>query len=326
MKKLYTLLTFISAVAFANAQTVIYDNGPLVNSPGAGTGGADVSNTHDGLINYGFNQNYAAGFFVADDFTVPAGETWNIDSIVIYAYQTNSGNTSSITEMYAYIVDKSPDDPSAAVVAGDSVSNIISDSQWSGIYRTGETTLSSTARPIMRTSGSVSATLSSGDYWLVWAVSGSASFSGPWNPPITQAGITITGNAKQWYATNAAWADIVDTAQAGAQDDATQGFPFLFVGNVVTGISNNSPNVSVNFFPNPVETTSEVYIYSPELNLKQTPATFIVSDLTGREVKRINQITDSHFTFNRGSMSQGVYLYKILQGDKNLKTGKFNIN
>ena len=61
---------------------VIFDNGPIVTHPGGGAGGADVSALQWslGLTVWGFGPTVSADR-VADDFTVPAGATWVIESV-----------------------------------------------------------------------------------------------------------------------------------------------------------------------------------------------------------------------------------------------------
>ena len=74
MKKLFTLITAVALGSLtSNAQ--IYDNGTIVNNPGLGVGGADVSSLHDGLNSLGMNHASGLGYRVADDFIIPAGQT-----------------------------------------------------------------------------------------------------------------------------------------------------------------------------------------------------------------------------------------------------------
>jgi hypothetical protein len=82
-------------------QNLLYDNGPLVNSPGTGVNGADESvvQTNLGMSVYGFGHQYASSISIADDFTVTGGG-WQIDSLVFYAYQTGSSTVSTITGVY----------------------------------------------------------------------------------------------------------------------------------------------------------------------------------------------------------------------------------
>ncbi|MFZ1553126.1 MAG: hypothetical protein WAV53_17145, partial [Anaerolineae bacterium] len=80
---------------------ILFDNGPLVTHPGGGFGGADASavQTAIGLTIYGAGHQLSANNRVADDFTVPAGETWTINTVTFYAYQTGSTTTSTINHV-----------------------------------------------------------------------------------------------------------------------------------------------------------------------------------------------------------------------------------
>src|SRR5689334_20789924 len=98
MKKTLLLLSSFLFCGAVNAQTLLFDNGPLVNNPGLGSGGADNSSLHSGITLYGFNHAVAYGLKVAEDFTVPAAG-WTVDSMAFFAYQSFSGNISTINEV-----------------------------------------------------------------------------------------------------------------------------------------------------------------------------------------------------------------------------------
>ncbi|MFI5219381.1 MAG: PKD domain-containing protein [Bacteroidia bacterium] len=227
MKNIYKLIFTISALTLifniSMAQTLLHDNGPLVNSPGAGFGGADVSNLHDGLLNYGFGHAVSTGFRVADDFTVPA-PGWVVDSIVFFGYQTGTTTTSSITNVNMAIWDGLPGS-GASIIYGDTTTNVLATSYWSGIYRTTEIDLVNTQRPIMKDIVNTPAlTLAAGTYYVSWQTGGSATFTGPWVPPVTIAGVTTTGDGYQFNPANGTWAAVVDVGP--------QGFPFMIYGHV----------------------------------------------------------------------------------------------
>ena len=141
---------------------------------------------------------------MADDFTIPAGQSWIIDSIIVYHYQTGSTTTSTINNLNLQIWDgASPG--TGNIVAGDSTTNALAASYFSNIYRVTPTTLTNSQRPIMRNQvnmGGIS--LDNGTYWIDFAASGTLA-SGPWNPPRTIAGQPITGNAQQRLGTTFAW-------------------------------------------------------------------------------------------------------------------------
>lgn len=225
MKKFTLLLASIFSYGVMNAQTVLFDNGPLVNSPGAGAGGANVSNLHDGLGSYGAGHAVSSGFKVADDFTVPASG-WTIDSLVFFAYQTGSTTTSTINAVKIGIWDASP--ATGTIVYGDTGVSALSSSYWSGIYRTTETTLTDVARPIMRNIvNTPGLSLNAGTYFISWQTGGTLA-SGPWAPPITINGVTTTGNALQFNPATPGWAPLAD----GTLTTEFQGLPFLIYGHV----------------------------------------------------------------------------------------------
>jgi len=210
---------------------VLYDNGSLVNSPGTGTGGADESTLQNSSLNMstlGFGHQSSAGNRVADDFAVPAGG-WQIDQIAFYAYQTGSTTASTITSVNLQIWDAPPGSGARVLIWGDTTTNVLNSSAWSGIYRVTETTSGSTNRPIMENIVDVGVFLNQGTYWLDWQVNGSLG-SGPWAPPITIAGNTVTGNALQ----------SISGGAFGALNDggtgAAQGLPFLIISNEASSV------------------------------------------------------------------------------------------
>lgn len=201
-----------------------YDNGPLVNGPGEGDGGNNVSylQTSLGMNNIGFTVN-GAPFYLADDFTVPAGQTWTVNQLTFFAYQTNSTTTSTFTAGRFQIVDGLPSGSPTVVCGNIAINAPLLANSWSNIYRTIETTKTSTARPVMQLLlDAGTCVLPAGTYWLEWKLEGSLA-SGPFAPPITINGDTTTGNALQWNGFT--WDMVKDSATL-----APQGFPFLLDG------------------------------------------------------------------------------------------------
>lgn len=204
---------------------VLYDNGPLVNSPGTGAGGADESmlqTTSLGMTTIGFGHQVVANNRVADDFTV-TGAGWLIDDVVFYSYQTGSPLVSTITAVNLQIWDGPPGDSGSNVIFGDPTTNRMIATDWSGIYRVTETTSGNTTRPIMASVVDVNTFLPAGTYWLDWQTDGTLA-SGPWAPPVTINGQAITGNALQGLA------GVWGPANDGGTGTPQQGFPFVMFG------------------------------------------------------------------------------------------------
>jgi hypothetical protein len=202
---------------------VVWDNGPLVTHPGAGAGGADestVQNTSLGMTTLGAANQGSSGNRMADDFTVPAGEGWHINTITFFNYQTGSPTTSTFTAANLQIWEGRPGDVGSTIVWGDLVTDVMSATAWINAYRVAETTPGDTLRPIMSVEVTVGADFAPGTYWVDYQPFGSASYSGPWAPPVTILGQTTTGNARQYF--SGAWQDFLDGGTA-----APQGLPFV---------------------------------------------------------------------------------------------------
>ncbi len=207
---------------------ILYDNGPLITHPGGGFSGSDVSalQTSLGLTTYGFGSNQSDGWRVADDFTISSATGWWISDITFYTYMTGTYSyppASTITGLYLQIWNGSPDNPSSTIVFGDQVTNRMIGTYWTNIYRTTDTNLSDTSRPIMAVVADVSISLPAGTYWLDWSVTGTG-ISKPWSPPISILGQSTTGNAIHHLSS---WNPALDTGNT-----FQQGFPFVIEGEV----------------------------------------------------------------------------------------------
>lgn len=212
------------------AEALLYDNGPLVNCPGCGAGGADESVLQTGTLlmnTYGWGHQVTAGNRIADQFTISDAAGWTVTSLVFYAYQTNAPTSPSpFTSVNYQIWDGPPNNPGSTVVFGDTVTNRLTSSVWANIYRVSETTHGATARAVYANTVSAGVSLPAGTYWLDWQADGSTAYSGPWAPPVTINGQATTGDALQ-YIPASGWAAAIDSGSLTPQD-----FPFLVYGDV----------------------------------------------------------------------------------------------
>jgi hypothetical protein len=218
--------------------TMLYTNGEFITSPNGGSGGAPISALGDSLTSYGLNNSKTLYYWVADDFTVPENETWNLDSILVYGYQTGSTTTSTYTGSYLTIL-KGDLPATATVFSGDTTTNVLAHSYFSGVYRVTTTTLTNTQRPIMVNCLTSNATLTGGHYWIMYSAAGTLA-SGPWANPIVIPGTNTTGNGYQLA--NGAWQPAY-----GATSLYQQGFPFKVYGTKGTTpveLSSFTANVS----------------------------------------------------------------------------------
>ncbi|MCB9235835.1 MAG: T9SS type A sorting domain-containing protein [Bacteroidia bacterium] len=221
---------------------LLYDNGPLVNSVGTGSGGADESMLQGtlGMTTIGAGHQLLNLNRVADDFA-PVGCGWQIDSIVFFAYQTGSPLTSTMNHVNFRIWNGTPDGSGSTIVYGDTTTNRLSRTVWSGVYRVTNTTSGATTRPLMRNvCNTPGLSLMGGStYWIDWQTGGTLA-SGPWVPPITINNMTTTGNSLQRI--GGVWAALNDGGTL-----TQQGLKFLIYGSPV-GVQADAGN-SVNICP-----------------------------------------------------------------------------
>lgn len=184
---------------------------PTVGCPSGGANGTppgDVSSIQAAGTLLGFGADNGAaisgnptGFnqLMADEFVLcsPA----SIDKITFYSYQTANDAfypASTITGASLRINQGFPGSACGSVVYGDGSTNVMSSTQWSGIYRTSALGLDSCLRMIQEVEIEFVPPLNLGPgvYWLEVGFDGSMS-SGPWMPPRTTPGDAVTGNGMQ---------------------------------------------------------------------------------------------------------------------------------
>ncbi len=280
----------------SSSNSVLFDNGPLVNSPGTGSGGADESILQSSLLGLnilGFGHQVSYGNWVADDFTINDPEGWDITKFLFYAYQTGSSTTSTITAVHIIIYDGIPGQPGTNIVWGNNSTNRLTNTTWSGIYRADEWSSGATNRPIMANTCNVSLNLPAGTYWVAWQTDGSNGLSGPWMPPVTINGSKTTGNGIQSLSNSGLWNPGYDSGTG-----TIQGMPFVVHGfknaiavddNVVgwenvtlnIDVKNNDINADngiVNLFaPKTTEAGGTVWVLGDKISYSP-PAGFIGKD------------------------------------------------
>jgi hypothetical protein len=186
----------------------------------------------------GFGHQATAFNRVADDFT-STDCIWRIDSIVFFGYQTGSSTTSTFTGVNFRIWDSIPDAVGSSVVYGDTTTNRMTRTAWSGVYRITETTTGNSTRPIMRnvcsTPGLV---VPAGTFWIDWSSTGSLA-SGPWANPRVPVNQAVTGNGRQRV--GSVWNNALD----GGTGTPAQGFPFIIYGTIIEPSADAGTDLSI---------------------------------------------------------------------------------
>lgn len=267
-RSIFQTIAVFSLVALLFSSTalgvIIYDNGNVGSGANSGSGTAAPAGTQwseaqneFGITNAGGMgaANTLAGvscsvtatlFRCADDFNVPVGQTWTINQVIVFAYQTGfAGTTSPITAATLRIWNGRPNDAGSTIVFGDTTTNRLASSTDSLNWRIFSSTIGVGASPptvpvtnrrVWQNNITVSpaAVLTAGNYWIDWNTAiGTAAHFAPTTTTVGTRAVPFT-NARQF--TGAAWVDVTDAGQAptGAPVPAIlrQDFPFKLEGSI----------------------------------------------------------------------------------------------
>jgi subtilisin-like proprotein convertase family protein len=230
-------LTFFSVLLTGLASAQVYTNGPLSTGATSSNGtaapaGYTWSEVQAGNTNAGFGANITANLTVADNFTVPAGPSWNINTVKFYAYSTGyTGTTSPFVDVRVQIFNTDPSVGAPTPVFGNLTTNRLASSTNANMYRIFNAT-PGTTRTIWEVTANLNVTLAPGTYWMEWQLGngGLSNFS----PSVTVVGqVTTPGaNAKQHDLAAGTWISLVDGVNA-------QDMPFRF--DYTTGVCAGTP-------------------------------------------------------------------------------------
>lgn len=211
MKKYVALGLVAAAVALPVRADVLYNNGPVVNASGISL----LLDVSLGNSTYGLGAQTASLNSVADDFTFGGG---TVQSLTLYGYQSGATAFPFTAATWSIV---SGDANSGTVVASGTTS--VTSGGMLG-YRQLESAPGDQTRRIWGINADIpDFTLAAGTYWLRWSLAGSASFSGPWQPPTSDS---LAGNALQSIS-GAAYTTVTD-----ALSGATFTLPFTINGVV----------------------------------------------------------------------------------------------
>lgn len=243
-----------------------------------------------------------ANFRLADDFVVPAGESWAISSVEVFAYQT--GSTSfPVDQLTLQIWNGSPVTP-GTVVFGNTTTNIlnVAGSTDSFMYRIAAT-LEGTTRRIWKMRANVSQNLLPGTYYLDYqahATNGNTVFF----PPVTNLGSVTPAGANALQANAGVWAPLMDTGSG-----TVQALPFI-INYIATSLGTTETrqlDSRVVVYPNPTVDLFKLSIPSESLGAKTEVGIY---DQSGKKVKSF-KVSDF---YDVRDLASGLYLVKINDG------------
>jgi len=310
--KLFSLA--LMGAVMLNAQT--YNNGPLSTGATTSTGtAAPAGYTWSELQSPNTTLGTAAfiggtnNFRLADDFTIPATEQWNVTSVEVFGYQTGS-TTFPIDQLNVRIWNGNPQS-GGTIAFGSTSTNVLNTaaSVDSKIYRTASTNVGTT-RKIWVFAGNVATALSPGSYYLDYQVhaknDGSVFF-----PPVTIAGQLGANNANALQYDGTQWNALVDGGSG-----APQALPFVinYTITVLGTEESHQYDSRVAVYPNPVKDVFQLKL--PEESRKASTQVSLF-DQSGKLVRSF-KFAD---TYNIGDLAKGMYLIKINDGS-NVKVTK----
>jgi hypothetical protein len=228
----------------------IYNNGPLMTGRSTGSGvNAPAGFRWSELQAVGSEANTLLGtsdalttsnrLRLADDFTVPAGQSWRVDSVVTYSYQSgDQGYVSPYTAATLRIWRGAPDSAGSVIVFGDTLRNRLTTSYNSRIYRIVNTTTPPPgtapdySRVLYQNTFSAGVTLVPGRYFIDWQTVTTLA-SNHFSPAVTVPGRrgNPAWNARQ-RSTTGVWTPVVDAGNPSTAPDSTQDLPFVLAGSV----------------------------------------------------------------------------------------------
>ena len=175
-----------------------FDQSQMLTHPGAAYNGCDASCVPDELEYLGANIEYPT-YWLADDFS--SEEPITINEMEFYAFQYSFSLESTFTGLYIQIYDGNPKE-GGQVIWGTTTDNLMSYTEWTGLYRVYSFQFEASGRPIMRVVASdLDINLPAGEYWVAASMTAPAATGGLpqglWGIPVTKWGETSTGNAIQ---------------------------------------------------------------------------------------------------------------------------------
>ena len=324
----YLLFFFFGFFLKVDAQ--LYNNGPFLTGTTASNGTisptgytwsetqANTGNTTESNTSFGFaafyNNAATNDFRISDDFTVPAGQTWNISNFAFFCYQT--GYAGLIPPIDILRVQIYNGDPAAGgvLVAGNLTTNVYdaTTSSEAFAYRISNTIVptpqvTGTLRKIWKVRANITTTLTAGTYWVVYQghATNDASF---FMVPVTLLGSrgAVTANAKQFTLTTNAWANLLDLGLPATAPDVAQDMSFI-INDVVLSTNQFVKSNTFEIYPNPVFNNFEIINnFDSKINSVE------ILDLLGKVVKSVILKNPEQMIINCSEIKSGNYFVKII--------------
>lgn len=241
--------------------TALYDNGPM--STGATTASGvvapagyhwselqqDASNPGVANASAGFTSAITPGVVsrVADDFTVPPGQTWTLTHAEFPAYRTlYTGDSAPFDFVSLRIWDGPPTAPGSQLLCGDEATNVYLGAHEMGLLRVHHSVLGSSPPSSDRRIWAMKAAIpaacagtgffAAGTYWLDWN-SRVPDLMTHFTPVVTLPGIRSQPGDNAWRrGSTGIWMPLVDAGVPTTSPSVPVALPFKLYGSILPGI------------------------------------------------------------------------------------------
>ena len=308
------LTAFTLVTSYNGYSQLLYNNGPIstgtehfysgtIAPAGYTWSEMEAPDGNFNLRSY-YDNALTRNYTLADDFVVPAGQTWNLTEVNVYGYQSgNLGSTIPIDVLRVRIWNGDPSLGTSSVVSGDLTTNVLNTAKSAEefIYRTGSAV--EYTRKVWHFNATISATLTAGTYWLEYQTHAIDDLI-VGTPPIAIIGTQTdpAWNAKQ--TTLGTWATFKDVGSG-----YTKAIPFQLI-DATLGLNSNKLASNFKMYPVPAKNVCNFKLNSnTSLQVKSAN----IYDLKGSLVlhQDVNK-NDSDFSVNVSNLEAGMYIVKIL--------------
>ena len=312
MKKTLLVSCFCMFISFCSFSQTTYLTDTAFTTD-VGFGGAPASCVFTGGYYLGFWMDANRDYSIADVFTVPFSSTWAFDTVILYGYQDGSTMTSPFTAAYLQIYAGGPPDGGGTLVWGDTTTNLLSGTGFTGIYRVDTFSsgggLNNTSWPIMYLKLYLSPfpSLPANTYWLRWSTlaSGTGRINCP--PKVLPGRINPSGQqAKQdssgrWYTLSyngqhSGFSKIVKASAAVAS-------VAKIIKPPVISLSQNTPN--------PFKGNTQISFYTPQDGGVKLTVYNSAGQLVATLVDGYLNTGEYTVTLDAGQLAPGVYYYQL---------------
>jgi hypothetical protein len=312
MKKLLLVTVFCQLISFCASSQVVYLADTAFTTD-IGYNGAPASCRYNGGYWLGLDMTHDFAWSLADYFTVPTGASWSFDTVILFGYQIGSSVSSPFTAAYLRIYKDGSPGIGGIPVWGDTVTNILATTGFTGIYRVdtdaSSGSLTSTDRPIMylKLYLSPAPQLSAGTYWLQWSVSASGSGYGNCPPKVLPGRINPAGQDGM-ADTAGSWSTIFDNGN-------TVGFNKIIKASAAIAASVPALNLPTTSLgqnaPNPFSGSTTMSFYMSQTGYARLAVYNTMGQIVATLIDGNTDAGEHELTFYADNLAPGIYYYQL---------------